>query len=544
MRKILIAAALAVCAVLLSVTAAFADSMPRPRLLATEQEISDAIKRTETDDTVSGWYNTVLKQANNYLKTGLITDNMDSSSDMTYEARKLKERVLALSFVYFKTGDKAYAERACDEVLAACGFDWGYSSNNFLSVAEMAFGVALGYDWLYDEFTADELLLIENSLMEKAIEPYYNEVTNDIWWGRIESNWNIVCNGGVLTAIIALNEKAGDIGAEAFSIGLENIKSMMPLFAPDGAWEEGLMYWRFTTEYFANFMSTLINFAGTDFGLCEWEGVDKTGYYPYLMSGAGGGFSYSDCLIRHENPPQVFWLADYFGDNGLNSLRIETMEKYNHSAEVRDILWYNGVRGTAKLKLDNSFDMVEAFSMRDTYENTDGIFLAGKGGQLGISHSHFDAGSFVLDSGGKRFITDLGLEDYTISKEDRFLLYRNRAEGHNTLVINPSPMHDQQLDAVSELITFESGENSAYAVLDLTPAYRDAVDMKRGFFFDRTRKAILLQDEIILEKKSEIYWFVHTQADITCLLYTSDVYKRQMQYTKQYSTSCTKARVC
>lgn len=515
MKKILIAAAAAACIVLVSVTAAFADSMPRPSVLTTGQGIEDAIMRTETDETVAGWYDTVLKNANSYLKAELITDKMDSSADMMYEARKLKERVLALSFVYFKTGDKTYSERACDEVLTACTFNWGDAKTSPLGMAEMAFGVALGYDWLYDEFTADERLVIEDVLMEKAIKPYYDQVSNDIWWGTVESNWNIVCNGGVLTAIMALNEKSGDIGAEAFSIGLENISSMMPLFGPDGAWEEGLMYWRFTTEYFTNFMSTLINFAGTDCGFCEWEGVDKIGYYPYLMSGAGGGFSYSDCIIRRENPPQVFWFADYFGDDGLNSLRLENMQKYKQSAEVRDILWYNGKTGTPALKPDNSFDRVEAFSMRDTYENDEGIFLAGKGGQIGISHSHLDAGSFVLDAMGKRFVTDLGMEEYNNPAEDRYQLYRNSAQGHNTLVINPSQMYDQERDVVSELIDFESGENAAYAVLDLTPSYKDAVEMKRGFFFDRTRKSILVQDEIILGKKSEIYWFVHTAADIT-----------------------------
>ncbi len=514
MRKIIYFIILIICITMLSAVTVFAESYARPRVLTTRQGINEAIERIETDETVAGWYNRVKKKADSLLKTDLVPDNTDASDDIMSKARTIKDRVLSLGFVYFKTGNKEYAMRACREVLNACTFDWKHKTSP-LGMAEMAFVVALGYDWLYDCFSDEELIIIENALMEKAIIPYYNYMMEDVWWGTVESNWNIVCNGGVLSAIIALDGKAGEIGDEAFSIGLDNINSMMPLFGPDGAWEEGLMYWRFTTEYFANFMSTLINYAGTDFGYCEWDGVDEIGYYPYYMTGVKDGFSYSDCIIRHENPPQVFWLASYFGDTALAGLRLNDMKKYNLGGEVRDILWYNGEFSEPVLEKDKSFGRVEAFCMRDTFENTDGVFLAGKGGQLGISHSHFDAGSFVLEALGERFVQDLGWEDYENAVEDRYQLYRNRAEGHNTLVVNPSVGYDQVRDTVSKIAAFESGENSAYSVLDLTPAYKDAIDIKRGFYFDRINKSILLQDEIILDKESDIWWFVHTEADIT-----------------------------
>lgn len=509
-KKIIIAMLM----ILLSFTAASAQEIQRPRVLTNRQGIDEAIERTNTNPTVAKWYDKIFKQANNYLKAELISDSMDGNDDMMYEARKLKERVLTLGFVYFKSGEEIYAERACDEVLTACTFDWGYNIS-FLGVAEMAFGVALGYDWLYDKFSEEELSVIENALMEKAITPYYEAASSGIWWSTSKSNWNIVCNGGVLTAVLALDEKAGNIGAEAMNIGMENIKYMMPLFAPDGAWEEGLMYWRYTTEYFVNFVSSLVCATGSDCGMCSWEGVDETGYYPFYMSGAGGGFSYSDTDIRRENPPQIFWLADWFGDDGLAAMRIKWMQEYNQSPEVRDILWYSGNTAEPQMPPDKCFGRVEAFSFRDTYENTDGIFFAAKGGQIGISHSHFDAGSFVLDALGERFITDLGREEYSINVDDRYQLYRNRAEGHNTLVINPSPMYDQNRDIVSKITRFESADRAAYAVVDLTPAYKDAAKIQRGYFFDRGRKSILIQDEIKLDRESDIWWFAHTPAEIT-----------------------------
>jgi acetyl-CoA acetyltransferase len=59
-----------------------------------------------------------------------------------------QKRVLYLSLAYRVTGDRSYAERAQEEMLAAAGFnDWNPS--HFLDVAEMTAALAIGYDWLY-----------------------------------------------------------------------------------------------------------------------------------------------------------------------------------------------------------------------------------------------------------------------------------------------------------------------------------------------------------------------------------------------------------
>ena len=57
-------------------------------------------------------------------------------------------------------------------------------------------------------------------------------------------------------------------------------------------------------------------------------------------------------------------------------------------------------------------------------------------------HGHYDLGTFYLESNGARFFTDLENENYEL--ENRLYSYRIRAEGHNTLVINPSQELDQQ----------------------------------------------------------------------------------------------------
>lgn len=59
------------------------------------------------------------------------------------------KRIYYLSYVYRMTGDKKYAHRAEQEMLAVSRFtDW--NPTHFLDVGEMVMALAIGYDWLYD----------------------------------------------------------------------------------------------------------------------------------------------------------------------------------------------------------------------------------------------------------------------------------------------------------------------------------------------------------------------------------------------------------
>ncbi|MBQ9819467.1 MAG: hypothetical protein IJM60_04225 [Bacteroidales bacterium] len=67
-------------------------------------------------------------------------------------SRENLRRVFDLSYAYRMTGQKKYALRAEQEMLAAAAFsDWNPS--HFLDVGEMTMALAIGYDWLYDKLS-------------------------------------------------------------------------------------------------------------------------------------------------------------------------------------------------------------------------------------------------------------------------------------------------------------------------------------------------------------------------------------------------------
>ena len=129
-----------------------------------------------------------------------------------------------------------------------------------------------------------------------------------------------------------------------------------------------------------------------------------------------------------------------------------------------------------------------------------------------------DLGTFVFDALGVRWALDLGSDNYNMPGyfgSRGWTYYRKRAEGHNTLVLNPSTDPDQDPTAVARIIFQGGGEGEAISIADLTPGYRrHANSVKRGIALFDDRSQLLVQDEIEADRPAEVWWFMHTTADI------------------------------
>ncbi|MDX2415191.1 MAG: heparinase II/III family protein, partial [Bacteroidales bacterium] len=137
-------------------------------------------------------------------------------------------------------------------------------------------------------------------------------------------------------------------------------------------------------------------------------------------------------------------------------------------------------------------------------------------------------GSFYLEALGETWAEELGSGSNTVSYYnapgywqysplgDRWNYYAKRAEGQNTLVINPSYKADQISDAQSPIINYRSQAEEVFAVTDFTDAYRDhARKVQRGLYLYDDRNTLMIQDELELKEPGEIWWFMHTRAEIT-----------------------------
>jgi autotransporter-associated beta strand protein len=157
-----------------------------------------------------------------------------------------------------------------------------------------------------------------------------------------------------------------------------------------------------------------------------------------------------------------------------------------------------------------------------------------KGGYKGVDeHENLDGGTFLFDALGQRWATDLGRDSYSLPQVGgtNYGAYRKRAEGQNTLVINPaandylssSDANERALNAdqvykdatgrpaSAPVVKSLSTDLQSIGVVDLTNLYSKmrVSTVQRGFLLDRTDGSLLVQDEITAATAPEIVWFMH-----------------------------------
>jgi hypothetical protein len=143
----------------------------------------------------------------------------------------------------------------------------------------------------------------------------------------------------------------------------------------------------------------------------------------------------------------------------------------------------------------------------------DDFYTAIHFGDNNAYHGHADMGTFVAEWKKRRFICDLGQDNYNV-KGDYRNTYRYRAEGHNTLVINLSTGRDQEQFAECLINRFNDGTvGEAYAVCDMSAAYFGK-QVIRGMRMTEDHKWAIIRDEFVLNDGDVGYWFAHTKADV------------------------------
>jgi hypothetical protein len=292
-------------------------------------------------------------------------------------------------------------------------------------------------------------------------------------------------------------------------------------FAPDGGWNEGPGYWNYATAYSVSFIAALDTALGTDFELSKIPGFSQTGNFPiYFAAPTREIFNFSDVDPRKfTGAPQLLWLAQKFNQPAWAAYQLGFA---NENPTALDLLWGAAWKKChphmATYPLDGYFRGTEIVTMRSRWDDPQAVFIGIKGGDNKANHGHLDLGSFVLDALGQRWAIDLGRDNYNLHDyfvpPARWDYYRLRAEGHNTLVLNPGKEADQDPKAVASITRCEFSPETGFAIVDLSQAYaKNAKSVHRGFAFYK-RQSVLIQDEIKTAQPLDLWWFMHTPASI------------------------------
>jgi hypothetical protein len=490
-----------------------------PRLLVTSDRFAEIQQQIETDPVMSKWYQALIWQADSYIKNSELPqyEIPDGKRLLTVSQRMVK-RISTLALVYRISGEQKYLEQTWQQLKAAAAFpDWNPS--HFLDTAEMTHAFAIAYDWLYGDWSESQRNLLVSAIATKSLQPALSDYHNSARWTQRENNWNLVCNGGVGMGALAILDREPQLASQALAEALKRIPLAMENYSPDGAWDEGTTYWDYTTLYNTAIVAALDTALGTDFDLANIAGFAETGLFPiYLTNPWGLPFNFADSKAREIPAPQLFWLANRFQQSAYRQY-----QQLYAMPEALDLIWYDSTNNNFKspsLPLDKYFQGVEIVTMRSQWDNPEAIFVGFKAGDNRAEHGNLDLGTFAIDAEGQQWGIELGQDHYNLpgyfdKQDQRWTYYRIRAEGQNTLVINPDRDPDQNPEAKAKIIKFNSTPKVAYAIADLTPAYSsDVRSVKRGIALQDGRRQILVQDEIETDTPVDLWWFMHTKADI------------------------------
>jgi hypothetical protein len=252
-----------------------------------------------------------------------------------------------------------------------------------------------------------------------------------------------------------------------------------------------------------------------DAGLARIHGVGPTGLY----------FNFADAGEASRMEPAMFWLARRF-DRPLYAAAAREFSEgrgpdgaklwFGHA---HNLIWYDA-RGTrddlARESLDRHFRHAETAFFRSAWVDPRAIYVGFKGGDNRANHAHLDLGTFVLDALGQRWAADLGGDDYNLPGYfggKRWTYYRLKTEGQNTLLMGGT---NQNATARVRLTWFESEPDRGAAIADLTAAYAriGAKRVRRGVALTDGRRRVVVQDEIELERPTDVVWTMHTIAKI------------------------------
>jgi len=514
-----------------------------PRLFLHEADLPALKHAIATDPFVKDQFEALRAYADHLLTVppdvyfigGVEHTLLDTSRDM-------ESRVFALAGVYRITGDKRYADRATQEMLAAAAFpDW--YPTHFLDTGEMTATLGLGYDWLYSVLSPADRATIKNAIATKGIDPWLDRIKSGDAVHHEHNNWNQVCNGGESIGALAIGDEEPVRAAAILDHAHQAIADIMKLFAPDGGFEEGPTYWLYATAYNLMYIDALDTALGTDFGISKAPGFDLTGDYhiqadgpTYLLSNFG------DAGMGGASPTaQMFWFArrfnkPFYAAHERDIARVNALSApmshtpHGEKADTRTagrgrfalmlLLWsaqqsqLPAANVNAQLPLVQSFARVDQAYLRSAWGDPNAWYIGFKGGDAHASHGHLDLGSFVMDALGQRWASDLGPDSYGLPGyfgPKRWSYYRMRTEGHNTLTIDGQ---NQDLDSKASLTATGTKGSTLYAIADLTQTYKGKLtSWNRGVaLLDKQR--MLVQDEFAPTAPVDVVWNLHTFAKV------------------------------
>ncbi len=502
-----------------------------PRLLFSKSEEKD-IKRLIKQDNGAAELALFLKhRADSIINLPQIPYGLDKYGAILHTSRAYVDRLGVMALAYRMYGDEKYLKAAEHAMIWVCNFkDWNPA--HYLDTAEMTTAVAIAYDWLYDDLDAATRNLVKSTIYRNAITRVLNEYEKggSNSWAKRETNWNVVCNTGMVLGALALAE---DYPEEALTI-LEKAAEYMPNclkhFGPDGVCYEGPAYWGYTNSYLALYLKAVMDNGGDKAGIGRMAGLEQTGlYYKRTLSPTGRVFNFANSSEGTLNTSAFFLFSKLYDQPELAEWYCGNIHKAVksgcglHTVFFLSLPWYDnrktdGSAGLPALEVYRNIynDIIVLNGKRDVEGS---LFVTAKGGEPKQAHQQLDCGTFILESEGVRWTDDLGADDYALKgfwdyRQGglRWNYFRNTNFSHNTFSIDGKLQH---ADGRAFVCDMDTDSAQPHATLDMSSLYKEQAESAFRKFILADDRTMDIEDSFELkDSDSKASWSIITKTNV------------------------------
>jgi autotransporter-associated beta strand protein len=423
-----------------------------------------------------------------------------------------------LALAWWLTGDAAYAERVWTRAE-------GIMATGDLTVKWKGFtlrSLAYAYDWLYPYWDNTRRATLLNFLVTKGLNSQSNNYGNNI---------GILNDSGFIMASLAVGTGNEGAAEPDLSQAVSQLVQKIDQWQPNaGAWLEGTDYGIFAKLGLADAMQSIESALGSSFGISRVAGFSTARREPLtIASNTRQRFTFSDIGTGSNNPMgwanwwarrfdalEVFDFSRQIGNSTWNALLLPDTTSSPASVGLNPDTCFAGPADSVEKAL-----MQHVVTLREKWTDSKATFVGGMGGTY-MSHGMLQSGTFQLTARGVNWFVDLKSESYDVPNHntttpnpngrDRWDYYRNRAEGHNCLIVNPTSNPDRIWNAPSApMIAYQSAQNGqrGFAIWDLSNNITGVTKVQRGIQLLGQRKQVLIQDEIVHPTPTTCWWFAH-----------------------------------
>ncbi len=449
------------------------------------------------------------------------------------DIRYAGDLVPELAFAWLMTGDDNLLPVAKGQLLKLTHeSEWNSEESlSYLVPGHFLFGIALGYDWLYEELSPAERNQVAGRLGTEAERQYQAITTGRIWWrNQYFQNHSHSNTCGLAFAASALAGE--DSRALKWLAVCENFfQKVFDVMPEDGGSLEGYAYGGYGGEYLLKYAMLARDLLGKDYIGNPWMSNFSSyllhGLLPYRTS-REWAMAFGDAPRRGwtSTAQHLFLLAHLYRDSiaqwmGQSVLRLAERGLGSHGWMM--LIYYDpsvGVADPASFPTFHRFAEIDQVMMRSSWTEPEAMLIGFKCGPFmgkrlsqeapfdyGTGHQGTDSGSFQIFANRQFWAIDPLYPGYKLTANFNTMLFKATGQlGEQAAFGSAEAL---RFGHYPEIVKAESTPRLDYVVGNVTRAYHPALGLKkflRHLLFVKP-DILLVADEVVLDGKGTVYNF-------------------------------------